>query len=133
LPYEKPRSIYNALPGLLGQIALISVALLFLWHGFPKAFPQRAHDVLGALPLALTASAYIVFQALRRPSAAELVKAILLAAAFLLWAANQFWPDATPATLFNDLAIGLFVLDVFLVVVGWPAISGTEHRNLNGN
>jgi hypothetical protein len=127
---KSSRSIYNYLPALLGQMALISVALLFLWDGFPKIFPARAHNVLGALPLALTASACIVYRALRRPSAAELVKAILLAAAFLLWAANQFWPDATPATLFNDLAIGLFVLDVFLVVVGWPTIPAAEYRDL---
>jgi hypothetical protein len=25
------------------------------------------------------------------------------------------------ATLFNDVAIALFVLDVFLVMIGWPA------------
>jgi hypothetical protein len=127
---KSSRSIYNALPALLGKMALISVALLFLWDGFPKVFPARAHNVLGAAPLALTASACIAYRALRRPSAAELVKAILLAAAFLLWAANQFWPDAAPATQFNDLAIGLFVLDVFLVVIGWPAVSAAERGDL---
>ncbi len=50
----------------------------------------------------------------------ELAKAILLAAAFLFWAANQFWPNLPQATLFNDIAIGLFVFDVFLVIAGWP-------------
>jgi hypothetical protein len=30
------------------------------------------------------------------------------------------------ATLFNDIAIGLFVLDVFLVMIGWPATSPDE-------
>ncbi len=34
--------------------------------------------------------------------------------------ANQLWPEHTAATLFNDIAIALFVLDVFLVIVGWP-------------
>ncbi len=53
----------------------------------------------------------------------ELAKAILLAAAFLFWAANQFWPNLPQATLFNDIAIALFVLDVFLVIVGWPRTS----------
>jgi hypothetical protein len=48
------------------------------------------------------------------------LKATVLAAAFLLWAANQFWPQAPSATLWNDLAIALFVVDVFLVVAGWP-------------
>jgi hypothetical protein len=44
-----------------------------------------------------------------------------LAAAFLFWAANQFWPSLPQASLFNDIAIGLFVLDVFFVIAGWPA------------
>jgi hypothetical protein len=50
-----------------------------------------------------------------------MVKAILLAVAFLFWAANQLWPELPQATLFNDLAIALFVLDVFLTMIGWPA------------
>ena len=58
------------------------------------------------------------------PSRAEgMVKAILLAAAFLFWAANQYWPNLPEATLFNDIAIALFVLDVFLVMIGWPLAS----------
>ena len=57
---------------------------------------------------------------------AELSKAVLLAIAFFLWAANQFWPEAAHATLFNDTAIGLFALDVFLVIVAWPASSPDE-------
>jgi hypothetical protein len=52
-----------------------------------------------------------------------MVKAILLAVAFLFWAANQFWPNLPQAGLFNDIAIGLFVLDLFLVIAGWPAAS----------
>ena len=111
---------------LLGCIALLSVALLLAWDIFPKAFPARAHDVLGALPLALIAFAYLAYQTIRRPRAVERFKVILLAAAFLLWAANQFWPDKPSATWLNDLAIGLFVLDVFLVVIEWPTNS-PEH------
>jgi len=42
------------------------------------------------------------------------------------WAANQLWPDLRQAVLFNDIAIALFVLDVFLVMVGWPATSPDE-------
>ena len=114
------------LPVRLGQITLISVLVLFLWDAFPKSFPPRSHDLLGALPLALIAFTYLVYQAFRRPNRAELLKAVLLAAAFLFWAANQFWPAASAATLFNDLAIGLFVFDVFLVVADWPVTSSAE-------
>ena len=104
----------------LGIITLLGVVVLFIWDVVPDRFPRRAHDLLGAFPLAMIAIAYLAYQAIHRPTPKEWFKAILLAAAFLFWAANQYWPDLAQATLFNDIAIGLFVLDVFLVMVGWP-------------
>lgn len=100
--------------------------MLLVWDALPMLFPTRAHEVLGAFPLALIALAYLAYQTIRRPGAQELFKAILLAIAFLLWAANQFWPAKPCATLLNDIAISLFVLDVFLVMIGWPASSSDE-------
>jgi hypothetical protein len=97
-----------------------------VWDAAPQRFPVRAHDVLGAFPLAMIAVAYIVYQIAHRPPAREFLKAIMLAVAFLFWAANQLWPDYRLSTLFNDIAIALFVLDVFLVIVGWPASSPDE-------
>jgi len=117
---------HRALPVALGALTLALVAALLIWDFAPRLFPPRAHEFLGAAPLALIALAYLIYQSVRRPGAAELLKAVLLAVAFLLWAGNQFWPDAAAATLFNDLAIGLFVLDVFLVMIGWPATSPDE-------
>ncbi|MGB7264895.1 MAG: hypothetical protein WBC92_05245 [Terracidiphilus sp.] len=69
------------------------------------------------------AVAYVVYQIVRRPARMEFAKAMMLAAAFLFWAANQYWPNLPQATLFNDIAIALFVLDVFLVIAGWPRTS----------
>jgi hypothetical protein len=112
---------HRAIPVIIGAITLATVALLFAWDAFPALFPPRAHDFLGALPLALIAFAYLAYQVIHRPAPMELVKAIMLAVAFLFWAANQLWPDIPLATLFNDIAIALFVLDVFLVIIGWPA------------
>ena len=114
---------HRAAPVLLGVLTLASVAALLVWDAFPGLFPPRAHDLLGALPLALIAVAYLVYQSIRRPGATELFKALLLAVAFLFWAANQYWPDSPRATLYNDIAIALFVLDVFFVLLGWPATS----------
>jgi hypothetical protein len=110
----------RVIPITLGLIALGSMCLLLAWDAFPQEFPGRAHDVLGALPLALTAIAYLVYETLRHPSRRELVKATILAAAFMSWAANQAWPLLPQATLLNDIAIALFVLDAFLVIMGWP-------------
>jgi hypothetical protein len=117
---------HRALPVILGVITLASVVVLLAWDAFPRLFPARAHDVLAAFPLALIAVAYLLYQSAHRPARLEVVKAVMLAVAFLFWAANQFWPDLSHATQFNDIAIGLFVLDVFLVMVGWPATSPDE-------
>jgi len=117
---------HRAIPVVLGGVTLASVLILLVWDAFPALFPKDAHNILGALPLALIAFAYLVYQTVRRPGRAEVFKASLLALAFLLWAVNQLWPDASYATLLNDLAIAFFVLDVFFVLIGWPASSPDE-------
>jgi hypothetical protein len=104
----------------------VAAGVLLTWDAFPGYFPAKAHDYLATFPLAAIAFAYLVYQSAHRPSFRELIKATLLAIAFLFWAANQFWPDLHEATLFNDIAITLFVLDVFLVMIGWPATSPDE-------
>ncbi len=109
-----------SLPVVLCIVTLVSVGALLLWDVRPGLFPARAHDFLAAFPLALIALTCLVYEVVRNPSRSELIKAILLACAFLLWAANQFWPASPHATLFNDTAIGLFVFDVFLAMVGRP-------------
>jgi hypothetical protein len=116
----------RSVPVILGVITLISVGVLLVWDVDSRLFPQRAHDVLAAFPLAMIAVAYLVYQAVHRPARLEAVKAVMLAIAFLFWAANQLWPDLAQATLFNDIAIALFVLDVLLVMVGWPSTSPDE-------
>ncbi|HXJ18869.1 MAG TPA: hypothetical protein VMT03_01445 [Polyangia bacterium] len=111
---------------LLGAVTLGTVVLLLVWDTHPERFPNHAHDWLGAVPLAAIAVAYLVYQSAGRPSPAEWLRAGLLALAFLLWAGNQLWPDSARATLLNDLAIGLFVLDVFFAIVAWPAVKKTR-------
>ena len=108
-------------PLVLGIVTLAGVVLLFAEDAVPRLFPAGSHEVLAAFSLAMIALAYMVFQLMHRRPLAELVKTILLVAAFLFWAANQLWPNLPQASLFNDIAIGLFVLDVFFVIAGWPA------------
>jgi len=117
---------HRALPVMLGILTLASVAVLFVWDAAPRLFPPRSHDFLATFSLAMIAVAYLAYQVAHRPSAKEFAKAIMLAIAFLFWAANQLWPDSPRSILYNDIAIALFVLDVFLVIVGWPATSQDE-------
>jgi hypothetical protein len=122
--YSRLARTRRVVPVVLGAIALAGAGLLFVWEALPDVFPARSHDFLAAFSLAMIAMAYVVYQAAhgaRWLGRGELAKAILLAAAFLFWAANQLWPHWPQATLFNDIAIALFVLDVFLVMAGWPA------------
>jgi hypothetical protein len=106
---------------VLGVFTLGVVLFLFVQDAAPRRFPAGSHAFLAAFSLAAIAMAYLIFQLARRNAFMEVVKAVLLAAAFLFWAANQFWPRLPQAGLFNDIAIGLFVLDVFFVIARWPA------------
>jgi hypothetical protein len=117
---------HRVLPVILGVVTLADVGVLLVWDAFPRLFPARSHDFLAAFPLAMIAFAYLVYQIAHRPARMEFVKAVLLAMAFLFWAANQLWPGLPQATLFNDVAIALFVLDVFLIIAGWPPTSPDE-------
>ena len=124
--YSRLDRAHRVIAVIAGVITLASVAVLLAWDAFPHLFPAKAHDVLGAFPLAMIAVAYLFYQNAHRPPVREFFKAVMLALAFLFWAANQFWPESPRATLYNDIAIGLFVLDVFLVMIGWPASSPDE-------
>lgn len=121
-----PRRDRKLFPLALGVVTLAAVALLLAQDAFPRWFPAPGHDFLAAFSLAGIAFAYVVFQLVQRVAIADLGKAILLGAAFLFWAANQFWPRLPAAALFNDLAIALFVLDLFLVISGWPQAPGEK-------
>ena len=121
--YSRLDPAHRALPVILGIVALADVAMLLVWDAFPQWFPTRSHDFLCAFSLATIAVAYLVYQVIHRPPGRELIKAVLLAVAFLFWAANQFWPTSPQATLYDDIAIALFVFDVFLVMIGWPPTS----------
>ena len=124
--YTRLDRAHRALAVVLGAGTLVGSAALLVWDAEPGLFAARAHAWVEAGALGLIAVAYLVYQSAHRPPAREWVKAILLAVAFLSWAGNQVWADARQATLLNDVAIALFVLDVFLVMIGRPATSPDE-------
>jgi hypothetical protein len=113
-------------PLVFGVAALLSATWLLACDAFPQLLPADQRGLLGAIPLTLIALAYLLYENVRRPSFGEVVKATLLALAFLFWAGNQYWGASRWAALLNDVAIGLFVLDIFFVMVGWPANSPDE-------
>jgi hypothetical protein len=121
--YSRLDRAHRALPVILGVVTLSGAILLLVCDAFPWIFSTANHNALAACSLAMTAIAYLLYQFAHRPAPMEFLKAVLLAVAFLFWAANQVCTSPRAATLFNDMAIALFVLDVFLVMVGWPTTS----------
>jgi hypothetical protein len=115
----------RAVAVLIGHLTLVVLVFLLLWDLVPARFPAHAHQALSALPLASIALACFLHRLGSRPRPAELARAALLAAAFLFWSANQWWPDLAQATLFNDLAVALFVIDVWLSIRERPAPAAT--------
>ena len=63
---------------ILGVVTLASVGVLLASDAFPRLFPARSHNFLGAFPLAMIAFAYIFYQSAHRPARMEFVKAIML-------------------------------------------------------
>jgi hypothetical protein len=117
-------SARRVVPLAIAGAAITLATGLLAWDADPQGFPSGAHAALGAAPLALIACALVAAEVARGARRAELFKAVMLAAAFGAWSANQLWPTIPQATALNDLAIALFVLDVFLVILGWPAQGG---------
>jgi hypothetical protein len=118
---------------VLGLITLAALALLLLWDAAPGWFSPTAHDALAALPLTLIGLAAIAHRLGQRPTWGELSRTLLLAAAFFCWAANQLWPTLPRATLLNDLAVALFVIDVWWTIAArpQPAASAVAMKSRN--
>ena len=77
--------IHKLLPLILGAITLASVVLLLVADMLPKTLAKIHHDMLGAVPLALIAIAYLLHQTVLRPSPKEVLKTVMVAMAFLFW------------------------------------------------
>jgi hypothetical protein len=117
---------YRAVSVTVAVVAVAGSGILLTLDALPQRFPGTVHAFLAAGPLAMIAVAYVMYQGAHRRPFREWIKAGMLAAAFLFWAANQLWPDSRRAILFNDIAIGLFILDVFLVMLSRSQVAQHE-------
>jgi hypothetical protein len=97
---------------LLVLIALGSSVALLVLDSSAAFRDSRAREILSSIPLIAIALACLVFHATRTPRPLDLLKRLLLSAAFLSWAATQLAPNAGWAPVATDIAIGLFVLDL---------------------
>ena len=77
---------------------------------------SHTREILSAIPLLAIGLACLVFHATWKSPPIELIKRLLLSAAFFSWAATQLAPTAGWAPIATDAAIGLFVFDLALVL-----------------
>ncbi len=106
----------RAVTVLLVGVALIGSVVLLVLDAWPTFRDSDARRVVSALPLVAIALACLAFHATWTPEPLDLLKRVLLSAAFLFWAANQLFPEEGWAPVANDVAIALFVLDLALIL-----------------
>ena len=96
--------------------SLIIAALVFaaiLLASDTSAVPAQLHAPLSALPLALAGIGYAVLQLYKRPPRGTLLKRLLLAATFVIWAVDQLLPSGRLAAFIGDAVIAAYVLDLY--------------------
>jgi hypothetical protein len=100
--------------GFLTKCALLSSILLLLSN--LQFTSIRDHAWLSSLPLALAGAAYAVLQIRLKPGRRTLVKRVLLAGTFILWAIDQLLPPGRLAIFLGDAVVAAYVLDLFWII-----------------
>lgn len=80
------------------------------------SIPVAWHSYLSSLPLALAGLGYALLQFRLKPPRQTLLKRLLLAATFVMWAIDQLLPAGPLATSIGDLVIAAYVLDLFWLI-----------------
>jgi hypothetical protein len=107
IPEAKPARGLLVLPGL--AVLLAGVLLL---ADLPSVSAEM-HNYLSAAPLTLAGVGYAVLQLRLRPARGTLLKRLMLAATFVLWAVDQLLPPGRVATVVGDVVIAAYVLDLY--------------------
>ena len=94
------------------MVFALALAVILLLSDLPF-FSDKAHASLSSLPLAMAGIGYAILQFRLGPPRGVLLKRLLLAATFVLWAVDQLLPPGPLATVMGDVVIGAYVLDLF--------------------
>jgi len=101
--------------GLISKLALFfSVVLLIANLPFISARAEKPW--LSSLPLAFIGVAYAVLQIRLKPDRATLIKRLILAGAFILWAIDQVLAIGRLATFIGDVVIAAYAIDLFWII-----------------
>ena len=123
-----------AVMALLSSFALLSVGATPMLSPLPTYIAKAAFRgwalvksvPLSALPLLLAGFSYLVLQAILRPRLLELLKRLMLGAAFLLWGVVQLMPASSLTTELGNVVIALYVVDLGLII--WTDLERNQPR-----
>lgn len=123
-----------ALLAVLSSIALLCVGATPMLSSTPAFIAREAlrcgaaikNVPLSAIPLLLAGSSYLVLQAILRPPPLELLKRVMLGAAFLLWGIVQLMPVSDLAVELGNVVIALYVIDLGLMI--WTDLEKSQPR-----
>ena len=107
------------------SLALTAGTVLLLSDVAQGFLPALPHAPISAAPLLLIGAASLAFQVLTRPKLLDLLKALIVSLAFILWGIDQMLPPGWLATTLGDVVISLYVLDL-----GWLMIDYLKARRL---
>ncbi len=82
----------------------------------PRAVSLVRSMPLSSVPLLTAGLAYILLQLVMRPGLMELVKRLMLGAAFLLWGIVQMLPVSGLSNELGNVVIALYVVDLALII-----------------
>jgi hypothetical protein len=106
--------------------AALAGAGLLLLSNLPFV-STRQHASLSAVPLAVAGLAYAMLQFRLRPARETLLKRLLLAATFIVWAVDQLLSSRWAAVFIGDVVIAAYVLDLHWLIREQTAV---QHRAL---
>ena len=95
----------------LMTIAVVFAGVLLLSN--VRVVSGRLHAGLSSIPLAMAGIGYAILQWRSRPPRETLLKRLLLAATFVIWAVDQLLPPGWLATFIGDVVVAAYVLDLF--------------------
>src|SRR5579863_5396623 len=98
---------------ILAKCALLGAGVLVVANQF---VPAEMHPYLSSFPLALAGLGYTLLQVHLKPPRIILLKRMVLAGSFLLWAVVQLLSPGRLAVFLGDAVIAAYVLDLFWIM-----------------
>ena len=97
--------------------ALASSVALMAKDAGTEALIRLPRGVISAAPLLLIGVSFLIAQVILRPRWTDLLKNVLLAAAFLLWGVVQLMEQNALSKRLGNVVIVLYVLDIAWVIL----------------